>query len=187
MSRSDVSCRDSIQRDSCVTGANAIASSDDGSGAASAFERTNRSRDGPGRDAREHRVPERGRRVGRRDRDLARPGAPLEVRRQRLPPRVGGLLPLGRRHRHLHQLLRLGERRRRHGRARAGARAERRRRAGRGRVDGLRLEGAAPSSRQAAAATRTPSGARIRNWRRVFMAASIVMMIAESVNGRVNA
>ena len=43
-----MSCRDSIHRDSCVTGANAIASSDDGSGAPSAFERTNRSRDGAG-------------------------------------------------------------------------------------------------------------------------------------------
>ena len=47
MSRSDVSFFDSIQRDSCVTGANAIASSDAGSGDASGFDRTNRSRGDP--------------------------------------------------------------------------------------------------------------------------------------------
>jgi hypothetical protein len=41
-----VSCRDSIHRDSRVTGANAIASSDEGSGASSAFDRTKRSRAG---------------------------------------------------------------------------------------------------------------------------------------------
>src|SRR5258708_7698882 len=49
VSRSDVSFRDSIQRDSCVTGAKAIASSDDGSGALSVGDRTNRSVDGDAR------------------------------------------------------------------------------------------------------------------------------------------
>src|ERR1041385_6871408 len=44
--RSEVSLRDSIQRDSCVTGAKAIASSADGS-ATSTFERTKLSRPGP--------------------------------------------------------------------------------------------------------------------------------------------
>jgi hypothetical protein len=48
VSRSEVICRDSIQRESCVTGAKAIASSDAGSGALSAVDRTNRSRGGPG-------------------------------------------------------------------------------------------------------------------------------------------
>src|SRR5947207_3374994 len=47
VSPSDVSCRDSIHLESCVTGANAIASSDEGSEAASVFERMNWSRDGP--------------------------------------------------------------------------------------------------------------------------------------------
>ena len=46
MSRSDVSALDSIQRESRVTGANAMASSADGSGTPSAFDRTNRSRNG---------------------------------------------------------------------------------------------------------------------------------------------
>src|SRR5437764_1115337 len=63
----------------------------------------------PRRDAREHRVPEHGWRISWRDRHLAWPRAPLEVRRKRPPPRVGGLLPLRRRHRYLHQFLRLGE------------------------------------------------------------------------------
>src|SRR3954465_1095653 len=43
VSRSDVSLRDSIQRDSCVTGAYAIAASDDGIGRCSSRERTKRS------------------------------------------------------------------------------------------------------------------------------------------------
>ena len=47
VNRADVNCRDSIHRESCVTGAKAMASSDDGSGAPSAGERTKRSRDGP--------------------------------------------------------------------------------------------------------------------------------------------
>ena len=47
VSRADVSVFDSIQRDNCVTGANAIASSDAGSGDVSGFERTKRSRAGP--------------------------------------------------------------------------------------------------------------------------------------------
>src|SRR5262245_32382355 len=47
VSRSDVSLFDSIHLDSCVTGANAMASSDDGSGEPSGFERTNRSRADP--------------------------------------------------------------------------------------------------------------------------------------------
>ena len=46
VSRSEVSCFDSIHRDSSVTGAKAIASSDEGSGL-SAIVRMNRSRDGP--------------------------------------------------------------------------------------------------------------------------------------------
>src|SRR6266536_1054310 len=45
VSLSDVSFRDSIHLDSCVTGAKAIASSDEGSWALSAFDLTNRSRD----------------------------------------------------------------------------------------------------------------------------------------------
>jgi hypothetical protein len=45
--RSEVSCRDSIHRESCVTGAKAMASSDEGIGAPSAFDRTKRLRDGP--------------------------------------------------------------------------------------------------------------------------------------------
>ncbi len=47
VSRSDVIARRSIQRDSCVTGANAIASSDDGSGTLSAWLRTKASLAGP--------------------------------------------------------------------------------------------------------------------------------------------
>src|SRR5438876_10000914 len=46
VSRSDVSFRDSIHWDSWVTGAKAIASSEDGTAALSGFDRTNRSRDG---------------------------------------------------------------------------------------------------------------------------------------------
>src|SRR5262249_6643044 len=42
-SRSEVSRRDSIHLDSCVTGANAMSSSDDGSAAPSGLDRTNRS------------------------------------------------------------------------------------------------------------------------------------------------
>src|SRR4030095_11338816 len=45
VNRSDVSRPDSIHRDNSVTGANAMASSDDGSGEAAAFERTKRSRE----------------------------------------------------------------------------------------------------------------------------------------------
>src|SRR2546428_5608264 len=45
VSRSDESFRDSIHCDSCVTGAKAIAASDEGNGAPSGFDRTNRSRD----------------------------------------------------------------------------------------------------------------------------------------------
>src|SRR5919107_279592 len=41
VSRSEVSCRDSIHLDSRVTGANAMSSSDEGSGPPSSFERTN--------------------------------------------------------------------------------------------------------------------------------------------------
>src|ERR1043166_9676089 len=95
VSRSDVSWRDSIHRDSCVTGANAIASSVDGSGALSALLRTTRPRVGG---------------VGRGERQLPRAGAALQIRRDRLTPAVGRLLPLGLRHRHLGQLLGLGER-----------------------------------------------------------------------------
>src|SRR5437899_2431619 len=47
VSRSEVMARDSIQRESSVTGAKAIASSVEGSGAPSAAVRTNRSRTGP--------------------------------------------------------------------------------------------------------------------------------------------
>src|SRR6266511_3727809 len=47
VSRCDVSVRDSIHLESCVTGAKAIASSDDGSGPAAAVDRTNRSREDP--------------------------------------------------------------------------------------------------------------------------------------------
>src|SRR4051812_10859870 len=43
VSRSEASCRDSIHLDNCVTGANAISSSEVGNGALSAFERTKRS------------------------------------------------------------------------------------------------------------------------------------------------
>ena len=67
VSRSDVSCRDSIQRDSCVTGANASRVVCGGQRRARRrFERTKRSRDDRPRDSRQHRIPERGRRVGRR-------------------------------------------------------------------------------------------------------------------------
>src|SRR4029453_2570445 len=45
VNRSDVSRLDSIHRDNSVSGANAMASSDDGSGEAAAFERTKRSRE----------------------------------------------------------------------------------------------------------------------------------------------
>src|ERR1051326_4589704 len=44
--RSDVSLRDSIHLESCVTGANAMSSSEDGSAAPSSFERTKRSIEG---------------------------------------------------------------------------------------------------------------------------------------------
>ena len=47
VSRSDVIFLSAIHRDSCVTGANAIASSVDGSAVESLFERTNRSCAGP--------------------------------------------------------------------------------------------------------------------------------------------
>jgi hypothetical protein len=46
VSRSEVSCRDSIHLDSRVTGANAMSSSDEGSGAPSSFDRTNLSVEG---------------------------------------------------------------------------------------------------------------------------------------------
>src|SRR5215831_4135377 len=46
VSRSDVSFRDSIHRDSCITGAKAMLSSVDGRGAPSAFDRTNALREG---------------------------------------------------------------------------------------------------------------------------------------------
>src|SRR5947209_6085839 len=46
VSRSDFSWRDSIHLDNWETGANAMSSSEDGNGAPSAFERTNRSDNG---------------------------------------------------------------------------------------------------------------------------------------------
>ena len=82
--------------------------------------RTKRSRAGPVR-RRAARVPAAGRRERRLERDLARPGAPLEQRRHRDAPVGGRLGALAGRHRHLHQLLRLGEGRRRDLRARRRA------------------------------------------------------------------
>ena len=124
VSRSDVSWRDSIQRDSCVTGAKAIASSEAGSGAPASSDRTNRSRDTgcatPGS-------------IGFQSVAGASVAAIATfrgpVRRSRYgaidcPPRAGRLLPLRGRHRDLHQLFRLGECRRRDVGAGAGAGAE---------------------------------------------------------------
>jgi hypothetical protein len=79
------------------------------------FDRTNRSRDGGGA------IPGSigfqivaGASVSASD---CAAGASLEVLRERLPPRISGLLPLSRGHRHLHQLFGLGKRRGRDRRA----------------------------------------------------------------------
>ena len=161
VSRSDVSFRDSIQRDSCVTGANAIASSDAGSGAGvglRAHEPIARGAGGmPGSTGFQSVA---GASVGC-ERDLPRPGAPLEVRRHRSrASESAAMLPLGRRHRDLHELLGFGERRGRDGGTDAGAVPNV---GGAPGVVGVACAGGADaggvSLLHAAAATRTPSGA----------------------------
>ena len=98
-------------------------------GAARAHEaRLFRAGRGPRRAGGGGRVPHRRRHVRVAERDLARADAPLEERRHRVAPIGRRLRALLLRHRHLRQLLRLGERRRRHLRPRRRRGPERRRR-----------------------------------------------------------
>src|SRR6185295_12085140 len=80
----------------------------------------------------ERRIPEHCRHVDVCDRNFAWTRAALEVRREQQPPRVGGLLALGFRHRGLHQLLGFRECSRCHGWPGSRSRAPRRRSSGGG-------------------------------------------------------
>ena len=117
-----VSCRDSIHRESCVTGANAMASSEEGKRRAVGVRRTKRSRDGPAVMPGSIGFQSVAGASVWRDGDLPRPGAALESTAPSTAAMSGGLLPLGRRHGHLHQLFRFGKCRGRH----IGARDRRR-------------------------------------------------------------
>ncbi len=130
--RSEVICFCSIQRDSSVTGANAISASLVGNGIALARLRTNASRVGAGTRIDERRRPYRGGRHVGLEGDLARARTSFEQRGERTLPARSRQLAIRRAHRDLHELLGFGERRRRHGRPSDRSGAERGRRAGRG-------------------------------------------------------